>query len=133
MEHCQITDGLIQARLSPHTEMANTLCGGDLEELANSVGVFFQSVSVHLPPLTSDSQFLNAGSNISKEYTITVDELERQLTNLKVNKATGPNGIPAWLCWDFAPLFGPPFVTGVCSEPLAHCGRGPPPQEISTR
>ena len=94
---------------SPLIQMANTLCGGNQEELANSINVFFQSVSAHLPPLTSTSQFFYAGSNIPDEYTISVDMLERQLMKLKVYKATGPDSIPAWLLRDFAPLVAPPL------------------------
>ena len=94
---------------SPLIQMANTLCGGNQEELANSINVFFQSVSAHLPPLTSTSRFFYAGSNIPDEYTISVDMLERQLMKLEVYKATGPDSIPAWLLRDFAPLVAPPL------------------------
>ena len=67
------------------------------------MNLFFQSVSARLPPLTAGCSFLKVDvPYLPDKYVIRPEEVECRLMRLKVNKATGSDGIPAWVLRDFA-------------------------------
>ena len=89
---------------SPLQGLANEQTDGCFAALAEKVNLFVQSASARLPPLTADCSFLRADvPYLPDKYVIRPEEVERRLLRLKVNKATGWDGIPAWVLRDFAP------------------------------
>ena len=86
--------------------LANTQCEGNMEQLAEKINHFFQSVAAHLPGLTEDNAFLRSSASI---ISLSIEEVERQLSHLNATKATGPDDIPAWVLRDFSPLLAAPL------------------------
>ena len=89
--------------------LANSICGGDLNALANQINATFKSVSDDLVPLSRHDTF-TIGTDCTQpdEYIITVQQVEDQLAAINTNKAVGPDGIPNWILRDFAPILAPP-------------------------
>ena len=76
--------------------MDNTVCDGGLQELATQVNIFFHSVTADFQPITpSDVFHIGPDCSVSERFTITVNEVEKQLSTLNTSKASGLNGIPA--------------------------------------
>ncbi len=63
----------------------------------------------HLSAVTVPSSSLINITNVPDEFIIRPEDVERRLMNLKVNKATGSDGIPAWILRDFAPYLAGPI------------------------
>ncbi len=68
------------------------------------------SVTSDLPRLNADLPIFQLTDPLPTDLTITVEDTERALLRLKVNKATGPDNIPAWLLKDFAPIMALPLT-----------------------
>ena len=95
--------GCSKTSSSPLKCLANSVCNGDLNKLANKINNLFQPVSAHLPPLSPDSEFLQHEEGIfPDQYIIRVEELEESLSHLQTSKVTGPAAPPAWILRDFA-------------------------------
>ena len=91
--------------------LANSLCDGDMEQLAEMINTFFQSVSCDLPkPSKSLLPHRDAGP-VPDKYIITVQDVEKQLMKLNLSKAPGPDGIPNWVLRDFAGYLAPPVAS----------------------
>ena len=89
------------------TGLANQLHDGDVNALADSVNRFFQGVATDLSPL-DDSSIPPPHDVVPDEFTISILDLERKLSRVKVHKDPGPNGLPNWLLRDFSShLAGP--------------------------
>ncbi len=82
--------------------LANTVANGDIAQLANNINAFLLSVTSDLPRLNAGHPIFQLTDPLPTELTITVEDTERALLRLKVNKATGPDNIPAWLLKEFA-------------------------------
>ena len=95
--------------------LANEKYSGNMSLLADNINSFFTSVSENLPRLgESNKHFQIATSHEAMEtpsaFTISVDNVEQKLSKLKLGKATGPDGIPAWLLRDFSTVLSRPLA-----------------------
>ena len=61
---------------------------------------FFKSVGSHITPLSADHILFQQLYDVPDEYLVSVCDMERRLS--KVDKATGPDSIPALVLRDFA-------------------------------
>ncbi len=123
METHQVTHGIVRSEAPELQGLANELSDSNLEALAESINQFMVSVSEELPRLQGSHPIFHEKRPLPADLTITVEETERAPTSLKVNKATGPDNIPAWvlMCWrnlwlrkhigDIL-IFSAPFYTG---------------------
>ena len=91
--------------------LANETADGDFSLFANKINQFLFSVSADFPPITPDNTYLTYTPNqpIDDKYLVTVD-VEKQLMNVKPGKATGPDGIQAWMFRDLAPILASPYA-----------------------
>lgn len=88
--------------------LANSMCEGDNQSLANKVNGFFQSVSSDLPKLDR-SLLPPKPDHVPDKYIIPVIEVEKQLMKLDTRKAPGPDNIPTWVLHDFPGYLAPPI------------------------
>ena len=79
---------------------------GDYMELSEKINNFFHSVSSHLPPLPVPVFNCN---DITHQYTISIEEVERVLMNTDISKANGPDDIPRWILRDLAGVISAPI------------------------
>ena len=77
--------------------LANNIAEGDYEKLTNIMNDFFVSVSSHLPRIRNDDPVFARMDELPDQYIISVETTLDALTRVKVNKATGPDDIPAWV------------------------------------
>ena len=82
------------------TGLANQLHDGDVNALADSVNRFFQGVAADLSPL-DDSSIPPPPDVVPDEFNISILDVERKLSRVKLHKAPGPDGLPNWLLRDF--------------------------------
>ena len=82
--------------------LANNLCEGNIEVLANRINECLVSVSSNLPRLTNDLAVFDVQDEIPAEYVISAMTTENALQQIKVNKAVGPDNVPAWVLRDNA-------------------------------
>jgi len=85
----------------PLTGLANQLYDGDVRALADGVNRFFQGVAADLSPL-DDSSMPPPPDAVPDEFIISLADVERKLSRVKVHKAPGPDGLPNWLLRDFS-------------------------------
>ena len=90
--------------------LANANTNGDVGKLAERINAFLQSVTSDITPLKPDNKYSQIKSKTPENYTISVDEIERNLSKIKRNKAPGPDGIAAWMLRDLAPLLAKPIA-----------------------
>ena len=90
--------------------LANNLCEGNIEALANRLNEFVVSVSNNLPRLTDDLAVIDVQDEIPAEYVISVMMTENALQQIKVNKAVGPDNVPAWVLRDNASTLAAPLT-----------------------
>jgi hypothetical protein len=88
--------------------MANALCDGDCEELASMNDNALQSVTADLTPIKpTDSFTVGNDYHVPSDFIIDVGKVEHQLQHIKLNKASGPDGIPNFLLRDAATSLAP--------------------------
>ena len=80
--------------------LANNLCEGNIEVFANRINEYLVSVRSNLPRLTNDLAVFDVQDEILAEYVIRVMTNENALQQIKVNKAVGPDNVPAWVLRD---------------------------------
>ena len=103
--------GCAKSNNNPLEGLANSICDGDCKTLANKINVFFQSVSSDLPQLDkSILPPLNVSTPVPDQYIISVGTVEKQLMNINIRKAIGPDGIPSWILHDFPGFLAPPVA-----------------------
>ena len=89
--------------------LANSQCEGNIEALANRLNEFLVSVSNNLPRLTDDLAVFDVQDEIPAEY-VSVMMTENALQQIKVNKAVGPDNVPAWVLRDNASTLAAPLT-----------------------
>ena len=89
--------------------MANVNTNGDVQELSERINTFLHSVTADIPPLKPVNKYSQIQAVAPHKYTITVEEVERNLSKIKKNKSPGPDGIEAWMLRDLAPLIAKPI------------------------
>ena len=82
--------------------LANAFTGGDMDTLINRMNACFVSIVPIKEPLPA-------------KFTINVSDTKFALDNIKVNKATGADGIPPWALKECSHLLTAP-VTAICNS-----------------
>ena len=95
--------------------LANKQCNGDMAALADKINAFFESISSDLPPLPPSKPQTEL-PEIPDRYIIRVQDMEKQLSSIKLRKAPGPDGVPNWVLRDFAPILSGPLTSIVNSS-----------------
>ena len=90
--------------------LANNLCEGNIEALANRINEFLVSVSSNLPRLTDDLAVFDVQDEIPAEYVISVRKTENALQQIKVNTAVGPDNVPVYVPRDNASTLAAPLT-----------------------
>ena len=82
---------------------------GNLQELTTRINSSFESVTANFQPITPRKVFhIGPDCSVSERCTITVSDMEKQLSILNTNKVSGPDGIPAWFLKEYAELLSDP-------------------------
>ena len=81
----------------PLQSLANKTTGGNVELLASKMNDFFVSVSEHLPRLDRNNEAFDVDGQLPDGYVIHLTTTLQALRNVKTNKATGPDNVPAWI------------------------------------
>ena len=90
--------------------LANNLCEGNIEALVNRLNEFLVSVGNNISRLTDDLAVCDVQDEIPAEYVISVMTTENALQQIKVNKAVGPDNLPAWVLRDNASTLAAPLT-----------------------
>ena len=78
-------------------------------QLPDYINDFFVSVSAHLPKV--DLVILTTlTGDYCADYAVDPVDVEYRLANINIFKAPGPDGIPSWFLWDFAPYLCHPLT-----------------------
>ena len=87
--------------------LANKVADGNCEMLANSMNDLCVSVSEHLPHMNVDNDVFAVEGKLPDECIISILTTLKALRNIKTNKASEPDNIPAWVLKDLAALLAP--------------------------
>ena len=89
--------------------LADTVCEGNLQELTTRINSFFETVTADFQPFTPGEVFhIGPDCSVPERFTITVNDVEKQLSCLNTNKASRPDGVPAWFLKEYAELLSGP-------------------------
>ncbi len=91
--------------------ISNEVADGDLTVLVSTYNESLISVSEHLPCLQGSHPIFSLDEpQLPADLTISVEEVEAALNKVKTNKATGPDGIPAWILKEFSVILPKPLA-----------------------
>ena len=90
--------------------LANKTTDGNVELLASKMNDLFVSVSEHLPRLDRNNEAFDVDDQLPDEYVIDLTRTLHALRKLKINKATGPDNIPAWILKNHANILAGPLT-----------------------
>lgn len=76
--------------------LVNNRFEGNISKFADEIKNAFASVSKDLEPL-KEVRLKQDHDPIPGKFIITPDEVEKQLSNIKISKAMGPDSIPNWI------------------------------------
>ena len=97
-------------------DLANLVCDGSMDALADSINSYLQSVTRDFTPVTSDDDFTighDTPDHVPDSFIIHVQEVERnKLSRINTSKAMGPDDIPSWIWKDCASAAS---ATSLCS------------------
>ena len=96
---------------SEMVSLANRHTDGDIQALVNRVNDFLVSVSSDMPRLTGNHPVFQLQEPLPAAFSISVGGTMAALRKVKVNKATGPDNIPAWILRDFADELAAPLAS----------------------
>jgi len=77
--------------------------------LAKTINNFFTEVSSHLPNIVP-TILANLTDDHNADFTVDPSEIENRLASINIYKAPGPEGLPSWFLWDFAPYPSQPLA-----------------------
>ena len=89
--------------------LANVMCDGDFQKLAEMVNSFFQSVTLDMEPLTTG--YHSHEVDVPTDFIISEESTMSALSKINTSKAIGPDGIPNWLLKTCAV----PLAAPICS------------------
>ena len=89
--------------------LANLDYQGPPALLAETIDNFFAEVSSHLPKV-DPTILANLRDDHNADFTIDCSEIENRLASINIYKAPGPDGLPSWFLWDFAPYLSQPLA-----------------------
>ena len=75
--------------------LADSLCDGNLVQLAENINQAFQQVSAHMDPLPDTTPEIH--EHVPENFIISEQRTATVLKNVNKNKAIGPDQIPNWL------------------------------------
>ena len=110
VEANKIIAGQTTQAYSDIESLVNHVTEGDVHALADKNNIFFHSLSKDLPPLSEIAippQSLDFPSN----FYIDTATVERKLSQININNARGPDGLPNWFLRDFAPVLCQPICS----------------------
>ena len=90
--------------------LANLHTDGEVGKLADSINDFLISVSDCMPRLTKSHDIFQPMEPLTDKYIISIRETESALRKVKVDKAMGPDNVPAWILRDFAHILAGPLT-----------------------
>ena len=94
--------------------LANLVCDGSMDALADSINSYLQSVTRDFTPITSNDDFTighDTPDHVPDKFIIHVQEVERKLSRINTSKAMGPDDIPSWIWKDCSAT----STTSLCS------------------
>ena len=92
--------------------LANATANGNMAQLAENINDFFWSVSSDLPPLPKENKYSQIEySHVPDQYIISIQQVEKNLSQIKLGKAPGPDEITSWMLRDLAPILAPPIAS----------------------
>ena len=109
-KHMKSLLGLSSGGKSELINLANRCTDGDMLLLANSINEFLVSVSSDLPRLNKNHYIFQLQEPLPDALTITVADTQQALSKVKINKATGPDLVPAWILRDFSSVLAGPLA-----------------------
>ena len=78
--------------------LANMVCARDMDELSSRINDFFYSVSMDMSILVPDDAFhMSADCTVPARFTITLEQVQKQLEFINTRKAVSPDSIPSWV------------------------------------
>ena len=78
--------------------------------LSDEINLFLESVTSDLNPLSlTGYQNSQSSSQIPDRYIVQIDEVEKALFNININKAIGPDEIPNWILRDLCQELAKPI------------------------
>ena len=109
-KHMKSLMGLSNDGKTELTSLANRCTDGDISVLTNRVNDFLVSVSSNLPRLSKNHRIFQIQDPLPSAFTVTVADTRDALSKVKMNKATGPDLVPAWVLRDFSHVLAPPLT-----------------------
>ncbi len=89
--------------------LANNTCDRHCKRLADKINIAFQSVTKDLPPL--ELSILPPLTNyVPDKYIISVETVEKKLSQITTFKAPGPDAIPNWILHDLSSIISQPIL-----------------------
>ncbi len=91
--------------------MANTLCDGDKDILAEIINNAFSAWSDVMEPITAADSFTISQiiEPVPDRYIFTVPQVEKSPMKINISKARGPDCIPNCVLHDLASDLAPPI------------------------
>ena len=90
--------------------LANSISGGNMNDLAEEINRSFQQVTKNFEPLELGSP-MTGHNPIPEQYVISVEEVMKSLQKINTSKAVGPDMIPNWLLKECALTLAPPLCS----------------------
>ena len=85
---------------------------GNMAQLAKNINDFFWSVASDLPPLPKENKYSQIEySHVPDQYIISIQQVDKNLSQIKLGKAPGPDEITSWMLRDLAPILAPPIAS----------------------
>ena len=84
--------------------LANSAAEGSRMLLAEKINSSLQAVTHDIPPL---QKVTYTPSNVPSEFIISREQVEKQMSKIKVGKAGGPDSVPNWLLRDMSTHLAP--------------------------
>ena len=110
-KHMKELLGMKSTSVQPLQSLVKSTTQGDINEFAEEVNIFFESVSSHLNPLSPNNPFLQLQCSLPDKFSVSVMDVEKRLLSLNTRKAAGPDGLPVWIYQDFAHVLAGPLAS----------------------
>lgn len=104
---------------------ANTVCASNRQEMSTRISDFFYSVTADMTPLDPRGTYhASVDCTVPARYTISVQQVQKQLESINTRKARGPDGIPNWVLKEYAEVLSAPLCVVVLAMGLCRtCGK----------
>ena len=103
--------GMGSSHTGPLESLSQSTNGGDMCAFVSDINNFFKSVASHIEPLSHNHPFLTQECEVPDHYLVSIEDMEKRLSSLKVHKSTGPDDVPAWVLRDFAHCLAGPLAS----------------------